>query len=199
MNKTIKYISKCIKYHSKQLKNKLNELSILAVGIGDNLLSEEIGKEYKYHLFVLIDTNGVMINNKYVSKIISKKNFDKFLKWFRKQPFCESDYIFDDILDGHMHMIVIKIPDNCKSAMDKFRESKYSEMYTPEQIKKLFKQNIRGSGTMNPVFQVLTKDKKYRIVFQNTINRDFGTDVMIDEDIELDYPIKEEDEYFNYN
>ena len=52
-NKTLKYVLPMLKkYYDDTLVSLLNSVGILAVGIGDFLIE----KEYKQHIFVLIDS-----------------------------------------------------------------------------------------------------------------------------------------------
>ena len=172
INRTRKFLLPCLKEHGEMMMKAVNNLEKLAVGIGDEFISDSLNNSC---LFILVD--------------IRSKHFQSILKWVRKQPFFVKDYPFDDVMSGYQHMIVVKIPEEYELAHYEFQKGKYSRMYTREQIDKLF-----GDVYMD----VLVRDKDTLIDFVDTINRIYDADIQYELwEGEVDFPPKMAEEIFN--
>lgn len=176
INKTWKYLAPLLKYYGKEFEENINAVYKIGFGIGDIILINN-GVHYEQHLFMLLDTS------------IAKLHFKYFIKWIKQQDMYEDDYIYDNILDGHFHMIVIKLPQKYYKAHILFRKSQFSKMYTIEDVQEYFKdEDIKG---------VLIKKGNYIIKHTEKINEMFGTDVNPNDiEGEWDFPIKKNEEIF---
>jgi hypothetical protein len=182
LNRTKKYLLPAIKQFGSEFTENINGLQKIAIGIGDFVCNKS-GLTYEKHLFILID-------------IKNTKGFQTRLNFFRQHDSYEDDYSFDRLIDGQFHMLIIQMPDNFY-ALSEFRNSKYSKMYTIEEINKLF----FPIKKYEEIRKILIQDKNYRVTFAKQIAKDYNepdfTEDQLDDDAELDYPIKSIEEIFN--
>lgn len=177
-NKTKKYLLPCLKSYGNVFEEKIGNLFKLAIGIGDFALID-IGIKLEEHIFILIDTN------------LSRKSFISTLNWLKLQDYFGFEYAFDDLHLGHLHMVAIKIPADFKRTYDSFVESKYSDMYDYQSLHNLF-------GDRESEMKVFCKDKDFQIEFVQKVNEEFNTNIdPITWSGELEFPIKQDEEYFN--
>lgn len=177
INKTKKYLLPCLKEYGEEFINKIENLFKLGIGIGDfNLI--EMGITLDRHIFILVDTN------------LSRKHFNSTIKWLRSQEYFAFDYSFDDIHNGHLHMIVIKLPEKYHETHSKFTNGKFSEMYSSEDLEKLFSNKEE--------LKIFKKDEDYKVQFVSQVNEIYWTNVdPVEWTGELDFPINESEEIFN--
>lgn len=179
MNKTEKYLKPCLKYHGEEFTNRLSLIFKLGYGIGDML----VDKKYEQHIFVLVDTLKCV------------QFWTEFIEdYFRELDFYEDDYAVDNLENGRLHMLVIKLPDNCIDKKNEFVKGRYSKMYSNDEIQKLLKAEDTKA--------IVVKDSNYRVEFVKKINDYFKTNLKESElaaDAELDFPpdIEENKETFN--
>lgn len=177
-NHTKRYLLPCVKSYGEDFVNKVESVFKVAVGIGDKILSDS-GLSYNNHLFILIDTKK------------SVKHWKSFLDYIKEQPMYEDDYPFDNIKTGHLHMVVIKLPQDYFKSLEKFKHSQYSKMYSHEQINSLFTAN-------NQVRKVLLKDYNYKVEYTEKLNKLYETNINPkDLEGELDFPLDKRKEIFN--
>jgi hypothetical protein len=176
-NKTLRYLTPCLKKYGVEFEKMYSSVFKIGIGIGDMIILDQ-ERVYEQHLFILLDTR------------LYPKNFIAFLNWIKEQTFYEDDYVYGDIDKSPCHMIVIKIPDEYKTSFTKFTEGKYSEMFTNKDIEELFHKYPEQT-------KVFTKDHNYKVKFVGELNRLFGTTVRVKEyNGELDLPPKKEDQFF---
>jgi len=183
-NKTSEYLSPCLKEgYSRIFEVKFKEMFVLAYGIGDKVIEENpnfiIGN--KSPIFILIDT------------FANKRKSEDLIYWIRYQDYYIYDYIAD--MEGRGHMIILDFPRKYKNAYDKFLEGKYSEMFTKEEILKLFKEDSKE-------YKVLTKNKLLLPDFTNKLRKIFDLKNLSDRDLEdseleLPYTMNLKEEIFN--
>lgn len=179
-NKTRKYLLPCISEYGPGFTNFLNNVCKVAVGLGDMVITKRYFKVPERHLFILVDTS------------IARPTFIKFLDYIRDQPYYEDDYVYGNLAKTKLHMIIIKFPKKYYDLFETFKKGKYSEMFTPEEVKRLFnsKSNLNAP-------KVLVKDKNYQIVFTKRLNKMFGTTLTPEQyDGELDLPPRDQEENF---
>lgn len=190
MNRTRAYLLPVIKAYGEEFTKMVSSLNKLAVGIGD-IITNESNIHHEKHLFILVDI------------LPNKLNFSKSLTYFRNHSSYEDDYVFDSAHDGRLHMLVIQIPNEFVRSLDFFKKSKFSEMYTPEEIEKFF--SYTGNNpTLKKMYEetkkVLIKDNNYRFTFAKKIEEEFYTKFpasLLKPDQELDFPILVQEEFFN--
>lgn len=181
VNKTWKYLLPTVKSYGTTFLGKYSSLFKLAVGIYDASFN---GKdEDEKLLFILFD------------KKVKPALFENILNWFKYQPYYFTDYCFDDMETGRMHMVVFRIYEEWHQSYELFKESKYSIMYSQQQIDFLF----RGLDT-NAVDVLNRTDAAYQRMIEN-VKISFGTDITRQDLIggELEFPIEKFKEIFNYN
>ena len=177
-NRSFSYIAPMLNYWGETFSEKFNKLTKIAFGVGDK------NKNTK-GIYVLFDTNGTISYNRYLDIGFGRNLFFDTLDFFKKQSYYIEDYAYDDIALGHQHMIVFKLPEDFKESIDKFKEGKYSEIYSnPES----YVRKKTNKGEYNDAYKVLTKCSTYFHKFNQTLRKDF--DVLLEENDgrELDYP-----------
>lgn len=178
-NKTKTYLLSTLIDYGDDFEKKFAHLFKLAVGIGDFALVD-MGIVLEDSIYILIDTK------------FSRRKFKEIMNWVKSQSYYEFDYPFDDIHVGHLHMLVVKIPDRFNTTVKEFQNSKYSKMYEYEDLHKFF-------DNRKVELDVLTKDSKMLITFVNKVNNMFKTNVDYSTwEGEIEFPLKDEEEYFNF-
>lgn len=149
-------------------------------------------------LFFVFDPKGCKHEGKYVNPVTGLKYFTRFLEFVRGN----TNYV-DDYWVKEGHCIVFKVHKKFSHSYRKFLESKYSEMYTNEQIKELQYVLIRteqGVKKLNYIAAVLLKNHEYGTQkLAKEIYQRFGEGTPLpDEPSEYDLPWLKSEEYFNY-
>lgn len=176
-NKTLRYLTPCLKEYGLRFEQMYMSVFKIALGIGDMIIVDQ-DKKYEQHLFMLIDTR------------LYPKQFIAFLDWIREQAFYEDDYVYGNIKISPCHMIIVKIPEKYMESYDKFNQGKYSEMYPNANIDDLFKKFPNS-------IKVLKKDRNYRIEFVATLNKLYNTNLRPSEyKGELELPPTKKEEFF---
>ena len=173
-NKTLRYVLPMLKkYYDDTLVALLNSVGILAVGIGDFLIE----KEYKQHVFVLIDSK------------VNSRIFNELIYYVEDKIYYEDDYSYDNLLTGRMQMIIFKLPDDI---IDTFLLGKYSKMY--------YFEDACDFLIDEQTFDVIIKNKNHKPKFIKEVQTEFGTKLKVEEvgDRELDIPPIKKNEIFNY-
>lgn len=180
MNKTRKYLAPCLRLHGSNFITRYGDVYKVAIGIGD-IVAIKSNISFEKHIFILLESKT------------NSQSTTSFLKWVREQSFYEEDYAYDHISKGHLHMLIIKLPEECYDAHDNLLKGDFSEMYSPEQLKSFFDQSTE-------VYKVLTKDHDYRVTFSKKLKEEYDVDLSpddFDSKIEFDFPIRQIEEAFN--
>lgn len=177
-NRTRKYLLPILKEYGEIFKKKFNMIFKVSCGIGDSIVKER-GVNCENHIFILINTK------------ISPKSFIDFITWIKQQSYYERDYIYGNLQNSNFHMVVLKIPEKFQKSLENFKKSKYSKMYSTEELNLHFHNYIEEK-------KVLSKDTLYKEEFIKKINKEFETNIKdFDiEDYELDFPIDILEEIF---
>lgn len=200
-NRTWKYLYPCLKVYGGTLKTYLNSFFKLAVGLGDHNI--DINEDNC--IYILIDTN---IHSPQQSLQTYREYLSKFLDWVRFQPYYVTDYIFEGFDRGEKHMLVLRLPDTYKESYIKFKQGKYSEMYSSKDIDNLYSLivnsnkniEIKVNNNITNIKNVLTKNSSHLELFRKQINDEFGTNLSLNDlkNHELDLPPSQNEEIFNY-
>lgn len=183
MNKTRKYLVPCLRSYGAIFTQKIGSVFKVAIGIGD-IVTIKSNIKFEKHIFFLIENKTNI------------KEFKEFLSWIREQEgFYEEDYAFDHLSKGCLHMLVIKLPEECYEAFETFKKGEYSKMYDPEKLKSLFDQNSEQ-------YKILVKDHNYKLTFSKALQKEYNLDdpltpEEIDDTFEFDFPLKDIEEIFN--
>jgi hypothetical protein len=177
-NKTKQYLLPSLKEYGELFEKKFTSVFKLAIGIGDLCLMD-MGITLEHSIFILIDTK------------FSRKQFNDVMSWVRNQEYYHFDYPFDDIHLGHLHMLVIKIPEKFQVTSQEFQKSNYSKMYELKDLEVIFKDRKEQLDVFN-------KDPEAMLHFIDKINKMFKTNVeYIGWEGEIELPLNDEEEYFN--
>jgi len=189
INKTFRFLKPYIELVSEEFQSAHKDLKAIAYYIGDKVYdTKNIAR-----LFILCK-----VDKHYQTTISRIRNTDEWL----------DDYVYED----GFHMVVIGFPNT--TAFKNFQESKYSKMYTMEEIQgmkhisQVFKTKTMVFRTVS--YRIFTKDPSYKKIFERKLHEYFGTwyffeenkdiscnthkDYLLD-DRELELPIDEEEEY----
>jgi len=172
-NRTLLYLSKIFKLYDINLYNAIKRLKPVAIGI-DDYLYNGISDTY---LFVLIP---------------SSVSIDKILS----SDILETHYIFDDIATAKLRMLVFKFPVEYSKHFDMFQLSNYSEIYSLTELDKIF---VTINDKKDYSYSVLLNTNTRRNQFLKLTNTMFNTSLSISDISQSDFPIKLENEIFNYN
>jgi len=181
VNKTWKYLLPCLKDYGITFESKYNSLFKFAAGIHDTALDGSDLENQKL-IYVLID-------KKYKPKITYN-----IMDYMDNQDFCIANYAFDDLEEGRKHMFIFEIPEKYHDAYDEFLKGRYSSMYTPDEIQRLFPSE---TSEARQVFD--RTDEAIDRMIRNVKNS-FGTTITKKDLVgaELDFPIEKVKEIFNY-
>lgn len=178
MNNTWKYLTPVLTEYGSEFVERFNSVWKVAVGIGDMVLIKSKIR-YEQHLFVLLDSKS------------GKKHFTSFMEWIKDEDMYEDDYCFDDINNGRLHMVIIKLPKIGYKAIENFKHSQYSKMFTIDKVNEYF-------ADKPDLKKVIVKDKHYRFEFVKKLNHLYDTAINPEEyEGELQLPIRKNKEYFN--
>lgn len=182
MNRTKKYLVPCLRHYGSTFVEKIHSITKVAIGIGD-IITIRSNIKLEKHIFILLDTTAN----------IDKKIFHSVMSWIKEQDMYEEDYAFDHLSKGFLHMLVIKLPEDCYEAFETFKRGEYSKMYTPDKLKSLFNENSEQ-------YKILVKDHNYKLTFSKALQKEYDIEIAedeIDDKFEFDFPIKEIEEIFN--
>lgn len=180
INQTKKYLVPCLKVYGAEFERRITAVWKVGFGIGDTITIKS-NILFEKHIFILCDTKA------------NVTSFTQFLDWLKEQDMYEEDYAYDNLNDGCLHMIVIKLPEECYHSYETFKKSEFSNMYSKEDLERFFDKN-------SDVVKVLIKDHNYKIEFSRFIKEMYEVDIPaheITDDFELDFPISEHEEIFN--
>jgi len=198
-NKTHTYILPVINDYGTDFVNKFaKNIKPIAYTIGD--MSHDINYMENNYLYVTCTMNTSI---EYDKKMFNPEIFDRFkyfLDWVKNYNFFVTDYVQGDVKDNK-YTFVFNLPNGYENLKSKFLKGKYSQMYSPEQLERIVnKKFTRGDiEYLSNVYRVLTKDPAYLSIFNKKIEEDFGDNVEIQDDRELDYKPQIHQEVLNYN
>lgn len=199
-NKTARYVLPILNSFPNSFKINYQKVKtgLVCTAIGDVCYDYAKGKSVEHCLFMVYDINGLysISENKYVDAHKCRQNLMSYIRFLKKEPYYLDDYV---IQVGMYHCIVIKLPDTYKPTIQRFITSKYSTMYTNQQLSALLIKEKNDKGQFNAVFGVLTKHPDYIKIFQEKLNEHFNTNIVIEDDRELDLPINLNEEVLNNN
>lgn len=196
-NHTTKYLLPCVNTFGNTFLKELDNLTNYAlghqllssatqIGIGEALYFRAKKFPKKDLLFIVFDTLGAFNEHKnfYIDVNKGKSCFQDFLSYVRNTSFYVDDYWFNK----NQHCIVFSLS-KFSHSYQMFLKSRYSLMYTPEQIKqlqipaKIKKKNKEYDGG---VYTVLTKGKSGKTFLKSIVEERFGTSDIAEEPLEYD-------------
>lgn len=119
----------------------------------------KFGLDENDNIAILCDPKGFMVNYAYINENKYLVAFQNTLLNLREKPYYDTDYPINN-----NHVIKIKTPDFVN--INKFKEGKFSEIYSKDIVEQLFNKYCTE-------YKILTKDRSYFDEFINRISRDF--------------------------
>jgi hypothetical protein len=149
-------------------------------------------------MFFVFDPKGCRQDHRYINATEGEKRFYQFLKYCRTNSHFVTDYW---VKEGHC--IVFKVHKKFTDSYRKFLESKYSQMYTKEQVRELQYILVKTEGKtqkVNYIAAVLLRDHEFGMQkLAKEIYQRFGENTPLPkEPNEYDLPWIKREEYFNY-
>lgn len=194
-NRTNAYLKRQLVTYGSSFESFLNIVNKHIEGVYfDDLVFRKHTKDSENYFFFAIKINekeGVFPDSKFLL----------FLKHIKKSSFFVTDY---PLALYKKHVVVFKSKEEFRNAFEKFKISRYSEMYSKEQLK-LLKFPKVYQGEISHTYSVLhkTKDRmdKLKEIFKvrfNMSDADVESNIDFDNLNEYDLPFKIEDEVLNY-
>lgn len=186
-NRTRSYLNPGLKKYGREFVRELDKIYCAASGIGDVTYETMTGIKLDNHIFCLYDTS-------------KSDTFQLVLEYIRTTDAYETDYPFDHPTEGIFHMIVFKIHPSYPFAMKHFLASKYSKIYTFDELVDFIYDVNNLSDYQKKGYYVMTQNDIYRTAFEDMLNEknDIASRICLPKEAELDYLIKLEEEIFNY-
>lgn len=197
-NKTSRYVLPILNSYPNTFKVNYQKVKpgLVGTAIGDISYDYAKGKTTEHCLFLVYDINGLYSEKeqKHVNAFKARQNLLAYIKFLKKEPYYLDDYV---IKVGLFHCIVIKLPDVYKPALTEFTKSSYSTMYSKIDLQILMIKEKTDKGQINAIYGVLSKHPDYVKIFQKKLNEHFNTNIVIEDDRELDLPLNLNDEVIN--
>lgn len=190
VNKTFNYILPMMNIWDT-FKFFESNVNIAGVAIGDCIHDCAYMENEFLYLAINISNRSNIKYGEILNSDYDLRNFLLILEEARHTPWYVQDYpILHDGTIDQFHMVVCKLPPEIRGVKKKFCQGKYSELYPKELIKNNIRRTYKKDNIehMTLPYLVLTKDARYREVFSQLLKKDFGTDVEVDENFELEYP-----------
>lgn len=197
-NKTSRYVLPILNSFTQTFKVNYQKVKVGLVGtaVGDICYDYAKGKATEHCIFMVYDINGLYSekDKKYVDAHKARQNLLSYIRFLKKEPYYIDDYV---IKVGLYHCIVLKLPDMYKRSLKEFYNSSYSTMYSKVDLHTLLIKEKTDKGQLNAIYGVLSKHPDYVKVFQQKLNDYFNTNIVIEDDRELDLPINLNEEVLN--
>lgn len=182
-NRTLLYILPQLNFYSKNISNRVKTYNFYGCYIGYKALDTE-------HIYLLY-------------KVIDEDTKD-FVQWLSNKDYCIASIDVDSIYK----LLKIKLPNEFRGSLEKFLGGKYSEMYSKEDVDKIFIPiEYKYLKELQELFDkenkdlknILTKNKEYEKVFLDKVNKTFDTNLeKLNENSEYDFKPNLKDEIFYY-
>jgi len=205
VNQTRKYLIPQFKHYGINLIDKIRNLNIKGTFLQDygvNVSPES--RKILPRVYFLFDVNGALTYGHYHDIKKARLEFMQALQYFRSQDYYEIDYPFDSNKDGHLHVVVLRLPE--PSTLSYFLNGEYSKMYTDEQIRDWIPEKIKVIEDGKEVekytnaYQVLTRVPQYFEIFQQKVVEEFGSrESSVNPKAEYDFPPYLPNEILRYN
>jgi hypothetical protein len=164
INRTRLYMAPVLNAVDNQLPSKINLTDITMWGTNDIVYAKH-KQMTQYCLFILHKVN---------------EHLGSYIEYCKSRPFFVDDYIFN-LREIDYHMSVIRLPRTWKKSYDAFVDGRFSQMYTDKQLKRVKISPRFYDGRPNAIYQVLTRDEKYREKFEEKLEELYGTTVAPDD------------------
>lgn len=205
INQTRKYLIPQFREYGNEFIDKIRSLNIKGMFLQDYGVNvTDDSKTIKPQLYFLFDVNGPIRYGQYENIKHSRLSFMESLQWFRQKNYYVIDYPFDSNKDGHLHVVVFKLPK--PETLPLFLKGQYSKMYTKDEIEKWIpKQYIeinegKEITKYTTTYQVLTRNSEYFENFRNKVQEEFGVrESSVNPKAEYDFPPHFPNEILRYN
>ena len=177
------------KHYGQELIDIIRENELIGTFLQDYGISKN--KELKPEVYFLFDVNGSKQYGHYLDISTARLSFMKMIARLKQKPYYVIDYPFDSNRDGHLHVVVLKIP--FPEKFEIFLKGEYSKMYSDEEIeqyipkKYVIQEGDKTIEKVSKIYQVLTRDPDYKSVFADQCYDEFRVRIT-DFEREWDFP-----------
>lgn len=192
-NRTRNYLVPVLKEYGPGFASKYNETYKIFTGVHDSLLD---GSPYiNDRCFVIV-----------LDKLYKPKDYESFMEYVKTQDCYVLDYCPEaDINKSRLNALVLKVPEKYHHAYDMFIQGRYSEMYSEEDIKLLFKNKpkvqeifFRANGLKKAYVDSINEYFCTTFEENNINHKEFDMPPLCEEEI-LNYDKMSGESYFIYN
>lgn len=194
INQTRRYLIPQFRDYGNEFIDKVRSLNVKGMFLQDygiNITQES--RDIKPQIYFLFDVNGPVRYGHYDDVKKSRISFMESLQWFRQKPYYVIDYPFDSNKDGHLHVIVFKLPK--PETLTTFLKGEYSKMYTKEEVNKWIPKNYidiengKEVSKYTITYQVITRHPDYFEIFRDKICEELGVrESSVSPKAEYDFP-----------
>jgi hypothetical protein len=170
VNRTKLYLAPVLNAIDDKLPSKLNATNVIMWGVND-IIYKKVKQTVDHCIFILHRGENV--------------NLGIYLEYIHSKIYFVDDYVFN-IRDYSYHMSIIRVTRNWKLTYNHFVNGNFSLMYDKRQLVKAKIVPRLHDGTPNAIYSVLTKDARYREVFEEKVFSLYNTTDFPDDSSELD-------------
>jgi hypothetical protein len=191
---------KAADYTAIQVSNKTRDYILPALFLYGNIFLTEIRNYSFVAVGVRDDNRSELYNENRIGLLFNvKKSYNTNFKSLGKG--YVTDYYFGELLYGHLHMVVIELPEKFHDvAIKAFLRSEYSKIYTDSHAV-FHNSNVDGEyylSTQDKCFNVCIKSETRKLELEEKLAGAFIAPIL-SEEAELDDKINLSEEVFNYN
>lgn len=205
VNQTRKYLVQQLIFYGDEFMNNIKVNNILVYAIQDYGIHKTDGsRKIEPSVYMLFDVNGHKKFGNYLNIHTGRFNFARSLQYFQNHISYQTDYCYDSNKNGHLHVVVLKLPFPDK--FDYWFRGEYSKMYSEKELDQWIVKTIkRKEGKETKIFKtdqycVLSHDEDYFPLFQDQVYNEFGTRLTEDSiKAEFDFPPKLSNEILRYD
>ena len=189
-NRTRAYLMRILYLWNKTLSSELVRIEKKTIGIFcDDVLYREITQDKENLFFWLLDLGTGKVDSQVLL----------FLKFIRKNGAYKCDYPLELF---KTHVVCFKSKPGFDEAFAKFRQYKYSEMYTQSQLKELKFPEIY-QGKVSHTYCVINKDERglerFKQILRTRFNIQENYMPKTEDIVEYDIPFISNEEILNYD
>lgn len=210
INQTRKYLTPVFLYYGDEFIQHMKNNTLLMTGIQDyGVNKSSASRQLIPQIYFLFDVNGPSTFGHYANTRKSRIVFSQSLNYFQNHTSYVTDYAYDSNLNGHLHVVILKIPEIHHPKFHLFLEGKYSKMYSKEEIEKLFVKDVEVDSVkdkkvvrvrmLTDQYCVVNHVSEYFDVFKDKVYTEFGTRLTEDDGREYDFPPFMKNEILRYS
>lgn len=183
-NSTLRFLAPGLRTYDSVFNLKINQLQLLAMGIFDQQLSGNPFFVNKPYLYIVYD------------EAFNPRQTRGIIDWLKYQPYYVENYSYDTSRTvNRFKVIVIEYP--LKETYNHFLNSKYSLMYTKEQIDKFFT-GIQHNYARSVFFKSSEMKSKHKSLIKDLYGVELTEEDMNQVGYEVEMPFTPDKEILNF-